>query len=238
MPRSFWEEWLYGPHDYEKRSRLSRLAINIVNSREWEYIFLLYIVFNAAVKLTKLRVLPDEYEDFLVQTTFYACIIFTIEWLIELFTLGTRDFFGSTWYLTDTVVNVLNWTSFFVELGVITKPLSNFLPNIAFIRMLRFLKPLARVEFLFASKVVVKTVAGAMASMGPVLALVGFVVLLFGVAGIYIFGRDGGLFYRCGVPVALGEALDFYDPLSYENEPLEIRGLNIKNCSVDMARYA
>ncbi len=35
----------------------------------------------------------------------------------------------------------------------------------------------------------VKTVAGAMASMGPVLALVGFVVLLFGVAGVYLFGK-------------------------------------------------
>ena len=36
-----------------------------------------------------------------------------------------------------------------------------------------------------------------MASMGPVLALVSFVVLLFGVAGIYLFGRTGGLYYRC-----------------------------------------
>ncbi len=53
----------------------------------------------------------------------------------------------------------------------------------------RFLKPLGRVKFLFASKVVVKTVAGAMASMGPVLGLVGFVVLLFGVAGVYLFGK-------------------------------------------------
>ena len=35
----------------------------------------------------------------------------------------------------------------------------------------------------------VQTVAGALGSMGPVLALVAFVVLLFGVGGIYIFGK-------------------------------------------------
>jgi hypothetical protein len=37
-------------------------------------------------------------------------------------------------------------------------------------------------EFTYVYLCVVKTVAGAMTSMGPVLALVGFVVLLFGVA--------------------------------------------------------
>jgi hypothetical protein len=37
--------------------------------------------------------------------------------------------------------------------------------------------------------VCVQTVAGALGSMGPVLALVAFVVLLFGVGGIYIFGK-------------------------------------------------
>ena len=41
-------------------------------------------------------------------------MIFTIEWIIELLAVGTREFFGTGWYITDTVVNVLNWTSYLV----------------------------------------------------------------------------------------------------------------------------
>ena len=41
-------------------------------------------------------------------------------------------------------------------IGVISPTLGLFLPNIAFLRLLRFLKPLGRVRALFASKIVVK----------------------------------------------------------------------------------
>ena len=41
-------------------------------------------------------------------------------------------------------------------IGIISPQLGLFLPNIAFLRLLRFLKPLGRVRILFASKIVVK----------------------------------------------------------------------------------
>jgi hypothetical protein len=99
---------------------------------------------------------------------------------------GARDFFAQGWYKGDTIVNLWNWGSYFVKIGVITGPLAYLFPNIAFLRTLRFLKPLGRVKSLFASKVVVKTVSEAIASMAPVLSLVSFMILLFSIMGNFV----------------------------------------------------
>jgi hypothetical protein len=74
--------------------------------------------------------------------------------------------------MSDTIVNFFNYGSYLKNAGILSEQVGLFLPNIAFLRLLRFLKPLGRVRALFASKVVVKTVAGALAGMPPVLALV------------------------------------------------------------------
>ena len=53
--------------------------------------------------------------------------------------------------------------------------------------------------------------------MGPVLALVAFVVLLFGVGGIYLFGKGMALYYRCLCCVC-------FSPLEEEEEEEEEKG--------------
>jgi len=57
MPKTFWEDWLWGPHDPKERSLVGRVSWVIVQSVYWEYLFLSYILFNAAVKLTDQRIL-------------------------------------------------------------------------------------------------------------------------------------------------------------------------------------
>ena len=57
MPKTFFEDWLWGPHDPKARSLVGRVSWAIVQSVYWEYLFLSYILFNAAVKLTDQRIL-------------------------------------------------------------------------------------------------------------------------------------------------------------------------------------
>ena len=162
-------------------------------------------------------------------------IIFNAEWVFEFLTYGYNDFFGDNWYKADTMVNIMNVGSFARDSGALVKPFSDFVPNVAFLRMLRMLKPLGRVKFLFPSKVVVKTVAASMQSMAPVLSLVAFAMFFFGVAGIYIFGAKGELYFRCGVAMDVSDALRYYDPGNYAFDLH--RGMQVMDCKVDMQRY-
>ena len=173
--------------------------------------------------------------QFIKDVGFWACIIFNAEWLFEFCTYGYNDFFADSWYKSDTIVNVMNWGSYVRDIGVLGAPFSYFVPNIAFLRMLRFLKPLGRVRVLFPSKVVVKTVAASMQSMGPVLSLVFFAMFFFGVMGIYVFGKDGVMYYRCGIALEPSEALSYYDPSTYQFSVEQ--GMQVVNCTIDMDRY-
>ena len=47
---------MLGPHDPESRSPVGSFFWWLVNSDAWEMIFLMYILFNAALKLTDLRI--------------------------------------------------------------------------------------------------------------------------------------------------------------------------------------
>ena len=55
----------------------------------------MYILFNVVLKLTWSREMSCEYDVFLTQTGFYACLIFTVEWLIELLSLGKSSIIHS-----------------------------------------------------------------------------------------------------------------------------------------------
>ena len=188
MPRTLYEDWIKGPHDPKDRSLVGAFFSRLIESRAWEYLFLAFITFNAVIKFTSLRSTSEEWQSVLLgesqacvpeitrpvhaltlalrpDISFYALVVYTAEWLIELFTLGTKDFFDSTWYVCDTIVNFFNYGSYFKAAGYLPHEAGLFLPNIAFLRLLRFLKPLGRVRALFASKIVVKTVAGALAGV-------------------------------------------------------------------------
>lgn len=178
---------------------------------------------------------PEEHKKLLADVSLYAVIIFNAEWVFEFLTYGYNDFFADNWYKADTMVNVMNVGSYARDIGALSKPYSDFVPNVAFLRMLRMLKPLGRVEFLFPSKVVVKTVAAAMQSMGPVLSLVAFAMFFFGVAGIYIFGAKGELYFRCGVAMDTIDAFRYYDPRNYSFDLH--RDMQVMDCTVDMDRY-
>ena len=56
MPKSFMEDWFWGPHDPKARSTVGALSWAVVHSTYWEYLFLMYILFNAVVKLTYRRI--------------------------------------------------------------------------------------------------------------------------------------------------------------------------------------
>ena len=86
--QTFLERWFLGPHEPEERSIIGRLGLKLVESRLWERIFLLYILFNVGLKLTWHRTLTCQYDSFLTEMGLFACIIFTSEWLIELMALG------------------------------------------------------------------------------------------------------------------------------------------------------
>ena len=50
------EDWFWGPHDPKARSTVGALSWAVVHSTYWEYLFLMYILFNAVVKLTFRRI--------------------------------------------------------------------------------------------------------------------------------------------------------------------------------------
>lgn len=57
MPKTFLEDWLWGPHDPKARSRIGAFSWALTHSIYWEYLFLAYILFNAVMKLTYKRIL-------------------------------------------------------------------------------------------------------------------------------------------------------------------------------------
>ena len=63
----------------------------LIETRAWEYLFLAFITFNATIKFTNLRDTPEEWKETLLDISFYAVLVYTIEWFIELFTLGTQE---------------------------------------------------------------------------------------------------------------------------------------------------
>lgn len=120
MPKTPYEMYIRGPWTEDERTTLGKLALRLVTSKTWEYLFLIFIVFMAGIKVTQHReqdqgwvelrlttivlsmcyqasdgLLSAEYEDFLLLLSFYGCIIYTAEWLIELGALGTYEFFSS-----------------------------------------------------------------------------------------------------------------------------------------------
>lgn len=62
----------------------------LIETRSWEYLFLAFITFNATIKFTSLRETSEEWKAMLLDISFYAVVVYTIEWFIELFTLGTQ----------------------------------------------------------------------------------------------------------------------------------------------------
>jgi hypothetical protein len=50
------EDWFWGPHDPKARSAVGALSWAVVHSTYWEYLFLMYILFNAVLKLTYRRI--------------------------------------------------------------------------------------------------------------------------------------------------------------------------------------
>ena len=224
-------EWLLGPHGpKENRGVLGKLGLFLMESRLWERMFLAYILFNTILKLTWRRDLSCTYEEFLNTMALWACLIFTFELVVGILVYGAIDFFSQKWYISDTIATFFNWTSYSVSMGYFPAFLSFIFPNISFIRVLRFLKPLGQIKALIASKIVVKTVADAIGSMMPVLSLVFFFTLLFAIVGINLFGRRGLLRYRCGIPFSLEDADAMLTP-DAQNV------LNFKNCTVNMNSY-
>jgi hypothetical protein len=63
----------------------------LIETRVWEYLFLAFITFNAAIKFTDLRDTSEEWKAMLFDISFYAVVVYTAEWFIELFTLGTQE---------------------------------------------------------------------------------------------------------------------------------------------------
>ncbi len=55
MPKSVYENWIRGPWTNEERSFIGKLALRLVTSRAWEYLFLMFIVFMAGIKTTEHR---------------------------------------------------------------------------------------------------------------------------------------------------------------------------------------
>lgn len=56
MVKTMWEDWVLGPHDPDARSPVGAFFWWLVNSDAWEFIFLSYILFNAVLKMTDLRI--------------------------------------------------------------------------------------------------------------------------------------------------------------------------------------
>ena len=227
----FIHEWLLGPHGpRENRGLIGKMGLKLIESRWWERIFLAYILFNSVLKLTWRRDISCEYDDFLNLMALWACLIFSFELLFGILVYGVKEFFAQKWFIADTLATFFNWTSYAVSVGYLPQLFSFIFPNIGFIRMLRFLKPLGRMKALISSKIVVKTVVDAIGSMIPVLSLVFFFTLLFAIVGINLFGRRGLLRYRCGIPLSSDEAIALLTPDAQNF-------LNFKDCLVNMDYY-
>lgn len=61
---------------------------------------------------------------------------------------------------------------------------------------------------------------------------VSFVVLFFGIGGIYLFGKGGSLYYRCGTVFTPHESRFFWNQSLYSPHPTNL--LNVAPCYLDM----
>ena len=118
--------------------------------------------------------------------------IFTVELLLKVlargFLLDRRAYMRDPWCQLDFVVVTLAW------LPIIFPSMGNY----SALRAFRALRPLRALKRLPGMPMLVEWILSVLPKMGNVLALFGFVFLVFGIVGMELF--KGVLHYRCALP--------------------------------------
>ena len=165
----------------------------IVCSRAWEWLILFASLAAGGIALMERPAndTPQGVRIVLDSSVRYATYGFSVElglWVFGMGIGGRSGLLRNGWRLLDLLCVTVGWLTF----------VSPLFPNPAPLRMLRILIPLSRVRALITSRIVVVTVARSSVAMKDVIALLLFVLALFGVTGLSLFGSSGQLYWRCG----------------------------------------
>jgi Ion transport protein len=144
--------------------------------------------------------------DYIVQSEIVFITIFTLEMLIKIFAHGFL-LAGPHSYLRDP----WNWLDFIVVVfGLIQFALP--VDTVSGLRAFRLLRPLRAIHNIEGMRLIVTALISALPSLLDVLALLTFLLVLFGIVGLQIFG--GKFDHQC----AMEGTLTFVDP----GDPLQL----------------
>ena len=122
----------------------------------------------------------------LIRTNLFFVVVFTFEFVVKVIAQGLWGNSGS--YLDDS----WNYLDFFVVLTGLIITFDSSIPSISSIRLIRILRPLRSLTMLPGLRDIVKSIFASLPELGGVFSLLGFIFLVFAIAGMELFGGVGG----------------------------------------------
>ena len=171
-----------------------RTAIFFVEWRWFDPIILVTIIANCSSMAWESPLDPcctwkADFIDILEMVYLY---IFTVELLSKVLAYGLvgheHSYLRDAWCQLDATVVTLAWLPILIP----------SFPNYSVIRSVRALRPLRALKRVPGMPAMISSIMAAMPKLGNVVALCGFIFLVFGIVGMELF--KGTLHYRCATP--------------------------------------
>jgi hypothetical protein len=124
--------------------------------------------------------------QFLIETTLFFTIVFTIECVVKVIAQGFVGNNGS--YLSDS----WNRLDFLVVVTALLVLSNDSIPSVSSIRLIRILRPLRSLTMLPGLRDIIKSIFKSLPELGGVFSLLAFVFLVFAIAGMELFGGASG----------------------------------------------
>jgi len=223
-----------------RQSRFRGFFVRLVNNRWFERSVLTMILFNSVffamadysqidsggniIAGTSIR------NAILIQTNTFFTLFFACEMTSKIIAMGFTGKHGA--YLSDWW-NILD---FLVVVSSVLIMIDDTLPSISSLRLIRILRPLRSLTMLPGLRDIVKSIFASLPELGGVFSLMGFIFLVFAIAGMEMFGGPSS-HARCRLtpyPVNFNfDATEFTLPYNWETDTLNYRCLNKPNFNLE-----
>jgi hypothetical protein len=121
--------------------------------------------------------------------------LFTIEMLLKLFAFGPRAYFRDSWNRLDALVVGSSWVTFAIGLAAAQSGGSTIsLTGLRALRAVRPLRPIRALKFFRGMRTILDALAKSASLLIDVAALIGFILIIFGIAGIQFFQNTMGAY--------------------------------------------
>ena len=161
----------------------TQICNKIVRNPIFEFTVFSVIMFNTVVLAMVDPNSPEESLSDKLDWTFLQ--LYTIELVLKLIGYGTK-FFSDKWNIFDFLIVFFSWIDFLLK---------EIDYNFSSLRVLRVLRPLKTISNIKKLKMLIMTILSSVPYLVDILVILGFVYLLFAIAGLHIF--SGVLKQRC-----------------------------------------